>query len=104
MPGTRRPESDIIMDELARVMRAELTSGLRGLFEDMASGGGSGISIVINNNANAQVSAREGQGPFGQKQLEITIDQMVANALTQGRETSGVMRSIFGLVPGLSGR
>lgn len=103
---TRRSESDIIMAELQKLLQQELTSGLRGLFADIfkAQGQGAGLNVVINNNVGAQVSARETQGPFNQKQLEITIDQMVASALTQGQQTSGVLRSIFGLTPGLIGR
>ncbi len=96
------------MAELSKLLRQELTAGLRGIFEglrDTGSGKNAGsINVIINNNAGVSVAAREGQGPFNQKQLEITIDQMVANSLMQGRQTSGVLRSLFGLAPGLIGR
>jgi hypothetical protein len=38
------------------------------------------------------------------KKLEQTIDQMVASSLVHGRETSAVLRLLFGLVPTLIGR
>lgn len=63
-----------------------------------------GISVVIHNNAAATVTAREGLDALDRKTLEITIDQMVANSLLRGRETGGVLRSLFGLVPALIGR
>jgi len=39
-----------------------------------------------------------------QRSLEILIDQMVAESLTRGRHTSGVLRALFGIVPSLIGR
>lgn len=104
MTGTRRPAEDIITAELSRLLRQELTQGLRGVFEGMLGGGGGAMQVIINNNAGAQVSARETAGPLNQKQLEITIDQMVAQSLVQGRQTTGILRSLFGLAPGLTGR
>lgn len=106
MTNSRRPPEDIVTAELSRLLRQELTQGLRGMFEGMlgSGGGGGGLQVVINNNAGVQVSAREMAGPMNQKQLEITIDQMVAQSLMQGRQTTGVLRSLFGLSPGLSGR
>lgn len=105
MTNSRRPSEDIITADLSRMLRQELTQGLRGVFEDLlGQGAGGGLQVVINNNSTAQVSARENVGAFNQKQLEITIDQMVAQSLTQGRQTTGVLRSLFGIAPGLIGR
>lgn len=111
---TRRPHEDILMSELAKLLKQEIAAGLSTIFADMRPFVASGqrpaesfagnLNVIINNNVSAAVTARESSGPFGQKQLEITIDQMVARALVGGRETSGVMRSLFGLVPGLIGR
>lgn len=103
----RKPYDDVIAGEIGKLLRQELTSGLRGLFEDMREAGGrdgAPLQVIINNNAGAAVSAREVPGSFNQKQLEITIDQMVAQSLTQGRQTSGVLRALFGLAPNLIGR
>ena len=103
--STRRPVEDIVTSELNRLLRQELTQGLRGVFEDLlGQGQGGGLQVVINNNSAAQVTARESAGAMNQKQLEITIDQMVAQSLAQGRQTTGVLRSLFGLAPGLIGR
>lgn len=105
MSGTRRPSEDIVAAELGRLLRQELTQGLRGVFEDLlGQGQGGGLQVVVNNNSTAQVSTHESVGAFNQKQLEITIDQMVAQSLTQGRQTTGVLRSLFGIAPGLIGR
>ena len=105
MTRYRRNPEDIVTAELSRILRQELTQGLRGIFEGLlGQGQGSGLQVIVNNNANAQVTARESMGPINQRQLEITIDQMVAQSLTQGRQTTGVLRSLFGLAPGLIGR
>lgn len=102
---SRRPVEDIVSSELNRLLRQELGQGLRGIFEDLlGQGQGGGLQVIINNNSAAQVSARESVGAMNQKQLEITIDQMVAQSLAQGRQTTGVLRSLFGLAPGLIGR
>ncbi len=101
---TRRDSSDVIASELTQLLRQEMIGGMRGMFEDLLENrSGGGLQVVINNNTAAQVTGRE-TGAINQKQLEITIDQMVANSLLQGRQTSGVLKNLFGLVPTLSGR
>lgn len=101
---SRRDSSDVIASELTQLLRQEMIGGMRGMFEDLLQNReGGGLQVVINNNTTAQVTARESSG-MNQKQLEITIDQMVANSLMQGRQTTGVLKSLFGLVPTLSGR
>ncbi len=101
----RKPESQIMTAELGKLLRQEMTANLQGLFgqRPVAESSG-GINVVINNNAGVSVSAREGVDGFDRKYLEITIDQMVANSLMRGRQTSGVMRTLFGLAPSLMGR
>lgn len=108
---TKRPYEDVVMAELSRLLRQEVAAGLASVFAGLqgqqaqaAPAQPLALNIVIHNNAGAAVTAREGEGPFGQRQLEITVDQMVARALAGGRETSGVMRTLFGLAPGLIGR
>ncbi len=108
---TRRPYEDVMMAELSKLLRQELAAGLATVFTDLRAAPRAAetapspaLNIVIQNNVQAQVTARETQDAFGVKQLEITIDQMVARALTGGRETSGVLRALFGLAPGLIGR
>lgn len=108
----RADPGNIVAQELSRLLRQETASMLQTIFcgagPDIlrqGRGGGNGaISVIINNNSSAQVTARETGDSFDQKYLEITIDQMVANSLLKGRQTSGVMRSLFGLAPNLLGR
>jgi hypothetical protein len=107
--------SSIVTQELSSLLRRELTAGIAALF----SGGKTsplagqlpgaatrdqGMNVVIHNNTPSTVTATPSMDSFDRKSLEITIDQMVANALTQGAETTGILRSLFGLVPGLIGR
>lgn len=101
----RKDSGDIITTDLSKLMRQELAGSLQSLFGRGAGNGSSGaMSVVIHNNAPASVTAREGMDAFDQKYLEITIDQMVANSMLRGRQTSGVMRTLFGLAPSLMGR
>jgi hypothetical protein len=104
--GYRRPEGDIVAAELSSLLRQVIVSGMRGMFEEMMKGNAAaqGLNVTIINNAGASISARESGGGMTQKQLEITVDQMVANSLVQGRQTSGVLRALFGIGPGLIGR
>lgn len=102
---TRQDPDRIVHDELSKLVRLEAADGIKNLFArpDMRGGDGA-ISIVINNNAGVNVSAETTTGAFNQKYLEITIDQMVSNALVRGRQTTGLLGGLFGLSPGLSGR
>lgn len=97
--------NDIISSELSKLLRQELAVSLQGLFaRGPVNGGNTPINVIIHNNAGVSVTARESVGALDQKYLEITIDQMVANSLMRGRQTSGVMRTLFGLAPSLMGR
>jgi hypothetical protein len=106
--ASRRPESDIIQSELQKLLRQEVLSSLAGIFGTGQAQGPApatnGLNVVINNNAQATVSAAERVDAFNQRTLEISIDQMVADSLLRGRQTTGVMRALFGLVPTLIGR
>ena len=105
------------MKLLTSLLEKQVTAGISGIF----AGGGRDnydaasmrmpdvfskgtFSVVINNNAPVSVTAQETSGAFNEKYLEITIDQMVANSMLRGRQTSGVMQSLFGIVPNLIGR
>lgn len=103
----------VVTQELSSLLRKELTAGIASLFAGKTSPPGGlfpavtrdpGFSVVIHNNTPAAVTATPSMDSFDRKSLEITIDQLVANALTQGAETTGILRSLFGLVPGLIGR
>lgn len=102
--GTRESAGDIAMNELAKVLKAEMGEALRQVFVPGAGGSGGGMNVIIHNNSSAQVSARETSDGYDQKTLEITIDQMVAQSLVRGRQTGSVLQSLFGLAPSLIGR
>lgn len=112
--GYRRPAGDIVTDELSKLLKQEIVGGLAALFGGKRGGGlpqmlpGAGrseaLSIVIHNNTAAQISTREVSGSMDRKFLEITIDQMVASSLLRGRQTTGVLSSLFDLAPSLIGR
>ena len=93
---------DIITQELAKLLWQEMAAGIATAFAGR-NAQNAATNIVIHNNTSAQIGVSE-TGAFDQKTLEITIDQMVANSLVRGRETGGVLRSLFGLVPTLIGR
>lgn len=95
----------IAAQELSRVLKAELAEALKqSLLPQMPRSDAGGISIVVHNNTAAQVGVRESTDAFDRRTLEITIDQMVAQSLAQGRQTGSVLQSLFGLVPSLVGR
>jgi hypothetical protein len=94
---------DIVKGELTTFLKQALQDGFKSIFGGQAGQGG-GTSVIINNNASATVTAQETTGAFDRKYLEITIDQMVADSLIRGRQTSSVMRSLFGIAPSLLGR
>ena len=101
---TRQDSGDITRDALVNLLRQELGQSLKSVLGGLSNPQGSnGLQVIIQNNTGAQVTARE-SGGMDQKYLEITIDQMVANSLLRGRQTSGVLRTLFGLAPSLLGR
>ena len=95
---------NIAAQELARVLRAEMAETLRQVLTPQAAREGGGISVVVHNNTSAQIGVRESTDGFDRRTLEITIDQMVAQSLAQGRQTTSVLQSLFGLMPSLVGR
>ncbi len=101
--NTALSAGDIVKGELATFLKQELQDGFKNIFGGQGAQGG-GMSVIINNNAAATVTAQETTGAFDRKYLEITIDQMVADSLIRGRQTSSVMRSLFGIAPSLLGR
>ena len=86
-------------DELQKLIKKELQSGIKDLLKKELS-----ASFSLNENKNKKNSATEKQNSFDLRKMEFDIDQMVAASLMGGRQTSGVLRSLFGLVPSLIGR
>lgn len=102
--ATRQDPDRIVNDELSKLVRQEAAEGIRDIFSRPDARGAGDVSVVINNNAGVNVSAQTSTDNFNQKYLEITIDQLVSNALVRGRQTTGLLGSLFGISPGLSGR
>ena len=50
-----------------------------------SQGGGGGITVVINNYSQESVSAKEGQGADGMRQLEVTIGAVINGHISSGR-------------------
>lgn len=102
--GRETGTDDIVKSELTRFIKQELLDGLKNILGNTSGAAGGGMNVVIHNHTAAAVTARETNGAFDRKYLEITIDQMVADSLVRGRQTSSVMRSLFGIAPSLLGR
>jgi len=113
--GHRRSSRGIVNDTLTKLIRKEVLSGLSAIFEGMRKRGGDGCMSGQNGGfapdfgrtkcgTTQPAMPQYPGGYFDQKQMEITIDQMVASSLMHGRQTSGVLRLLFGLVPSLIGR
>ncbi|HRJ66788.1 MAG TPA: hypothetical protein PLW48_06590, partial [Alphaproteobacteria bacterium] len=103
--GSGDSVAGIAAQELSRVLKAELAEVLKqSLLPQAARGDTGGINVIVHNNTAAQVGVRESTDAFDRRTLEITIDQMVAQSLAQGRQTGSVLQSLFGLVPSLVGR
>lgn len=50
-----------------------------------SQGGGGGITVVINNYSQEAVSAKEGQGADGMRQLEVTIGAVINGHISSGK-------------------
>lgn len=92
-PRARRPSRDIVDDELAALIRSQVLSSIHDIYGDTPSRGGAFDERQDNT-----------KSIFDQRRLEASIDQLVASSLVNGRQTSGVLRLLFGLVPSLIGR
>ena len=89
---TQSPHSDI-----ADLSRAWLSfagsSGFAASRADMATP----VNVTVLNNSSANASVNERVNANGQREIEIMIDNMVANSLSQGAQTRSVLRSLFGI-------
>jgi len=71
---------------------------------NMASGG-SGVQVVINNNAGADVSTKQSRSSSGTMQIDVMIDKVAASKFaTPGSEMNRTAKGIFGLQQGLTRR
>jgi hypothetical protein len=87
---------------LEKLIQKQLSTSLSDIF---GKGGANDFSSDAGGSFARQTGAGAGgMGFFDNRQLATSIDQLVAASLMNGKQTSGVMRAIFGLVPGLIGR
>ena len=103
-PARRRSSTDIINDTLKKLIQKEVVSGLADIFNSMPRKGDNGDSMTGDNAFSSFMGQASGGGNFDQRKMEIRIDEMVASSLMHGRQTSSVLRTLFGLVPSLIGR
>jgi hypothetical protein len=68
--------------------------------------GGTAVTVnVINNSKNTQVTQQERRSPEGNRQIDIVVDELIAQQLTRsGSASSRAMRSVYGQGPMLTGR
>lgn len=115
--GVRRRAGGIAEEALKKLVEDEVVSGLHALFggrggmpgrdmtgRDMPGSFDDGSSPPSPRRDSGVLQGQRHNGAFDRRQLEISIDQMVASSLVHGRQTSGVLRALFGLVPSLIGR
>ena len=68
-------------------------------------GGGSNVSVVINNHSGAPVSQRETADARGNRRIEVMIGEMVAGEMSRpGSAAHSSVRNSFGYSPRLVGR
>jgi hypothetical protein len=70
----------------------------------VALGAGSPVNVTVYNNSTANATVQERTNSQGQREIEIMLDNMVAQSLTRGRQTRSVLRSVFGIDNLLSSR
>ena len=69
------------------------------------NGGGSNVSVVINNNSDAQATAQETTDARGNRRIEVTIGDMVASEIRRnGSDAFQSIRNTFSTRPKLVGR
>lgn len=100
----RKPAGGIVNDALTKLIQKEVLSGLATVFSGQSRDRQQGRILGPADGGGMPVPARQAPGGIDQKKMEATIDQIVATALMQGRQTSGILRTLFGLVPSLIGR
>ena len=90
--------------ELEKLIQKQITSSLKDFLKssDLFSKGKKSLSPLFEQDGG--MAGNQKKNPADQRQMEFYIDQMVAEALMNGKHTSGILRSLFGLVPSLIGR
>ncbi len=102
---TRHPAGQVISGALEELIRKEIVSGIKDIFRQQFpdKDGQGGIARRHGGGGNNGDFFPQ-QRPFDRKQMEAMIDELVASSLVHGRQTSKILRALFGLVPSLIGR
>lgn len=103
---TRRPGGKTVSAALEEIIRKEIASGIKDVFGNRSSnkGAGGASAGTFGGGPFGDGGGPRQQGSFDRKQMENMIDELVASSLTNGRQTSRILRALFGLVPSLIGR
>lgn len=89
--------------ELKKLVQKELQTSLKKMVKEMDLFGDKKSEkygpFLPNDKEHSSKSER-----MNEKQAQMNIDQLVADALMNGKFTTGILKSLFGLVPNLIGR
>ncbi len=89
--------------ELKKLIQKELKSNLKKIIKDADFFGEKKDKAFNPFLSESKTNTSRGRA-MDERQTQINIDQMVAEALMGGKFTTGILRNLFGLVPNLIGR
>jgi hypothetical protein len=106
-----------ILDQVSKQFGSDINTNKKQNKKDLAQtlfgglfGGGlsnqaqTPVQVTVINNTQAQVQTQEQVGRNGQRQLQIMIDNMVADSLVRGSATQNVLSNVFGITQQLVSR
>lgn len=94
----------------SQIKKSAAGRNLQNLVQKKGTGGISGVFKVLPKNSGylkhsaAKHTSSGSGGFFNSRQMELSVDKLIASSLVNGRQTSGVLRTLFGIVPNLIGR
>jgi hypothetical protein len=96
---TQNSAKQIASSSLERYVQGEIEKQMMKIFTP-----NTGNNRRDDRGGNPYVSPQTRNGGFDARSMESVIDQMIAASLVRGKETSSVLRTLFGIVPTLIGR
>ncbi len=97
--STKKRQDIDIKAELKKIVQQELKASLKATIEKMD------LFKEKDDDGNPLVPEQKTKGTaMDEKQEQMSIDQAVADVLMNGKFTTGILKSLFGLVPNLIGR
>ena len=95
--ASKQFETGTVLDE-GQSKEGLAQSLLGGIFGNIAQERNSNsLQVTVINNTQAQIQTQEQVGQNGQRQLQIMVDNMVADSLVKGSATQNVLNHVFGL-------